>query len=388
MRVAVIGAGIIGASVARELAVSGVAVTIFERHHPGSGTSGTTFGWVNSHEKRPDSYHRLNVEGCRQHQRLAEDTAGSPPWFFPTGNLEWADDAAGQQALEARVRRLQDLDYPCRWLDADGATELEPDLRLPPGVTSAAFFPEEGYVAPALLLARLLGEAKDRGAVLRCPIQVLALEPAPGGVDVCLADGERQRFDRAVSCVGRWTSQLGATFGAGVPLADPDQPGGPAVGLLGYTAPTVGRLSRILTTPRINVRPDGGGRLVLQALDLDGRADPASPPGPSSHLGAVLVDRMAEVLALADQARLDAVRVGQRALPADGRTVAGFADHGSCYVVATHSGITLGPLLGRLAAAEILDEQPAPLLADFRPGRFSGSGGPVTVTAARRPGEQ
>ena len=36
-----------------------------------------------------------------------------------------------------------------------------------------------------------------------------------------------------------------------------------------------------------------------------------------------------------------------------------------------HSGITLAPLVGRLAAAEILDRVEVDLLAPFRPGRYN-----------------
>ena len=40
------------------------------------------------------------------------------------------------------------------------------------------------------------------------------------------------------------------------------------------------------------------------------------------------------------------------------------------YVVASHSGVTLGPLWGRVAAAELLDGVPDPRLAPYRPARF------------------
>jgi len=55
-------------------------------------------------------------------------------------------------------------------------------------------------------------------------------------------------------------------------------------------------------------------------------------------------------------------------IPADGLTVAGHVDDGGrLYVVATHSGVTLAPLLGRIAAAEIVDETLNEVLGPFRP---------------------
>lgn len=389
MRIAVIGAGIIGASVARELARHGGDVTIFDQHHPGAGTSGTTFGWVNSHEKHPEAYHHLNARACLEHRRLARDPGSSPPWFFPTGNLEWASDRAGHEALHARVRRLHDLDYPTQWLDPATAAQLEPDIRIPPQADSIAFFPDEGFVSPQLLLARLLGEARELGAVLRYPATVSAVEPRSDRVDVRLEGGDGQAYDRAVSCAGRWTPQLSQTWGRAVPLADPDEAGGTAVGVLAYTSPVPARVSRVLTTPRINVRPDGGGRLVLQSLDLDHEADPAQPPDRTSPIATELSERLDEILPLGRPAMIESVRVGQRPLPVDGLTIAGFADdHERCYVAATHSGVTLGPLLGRLIASELLDTDRSAMLTNFRPSRFNDQGGEVTVAAARRPGEQ
>ncbi|MPZ62148.1 MAG: FAD-dependent oxidoreductase [Propionibacteriales bacterium] len=388
MRVAVVGAGVVGASVARELVLRGANVTMFEQDHPGAGTSGTSFAWINSHEKRPDSYHRLNVAGCAEHERFAAAAKGSQRWHFATGNLVWAESATERDVLERRVKRLEHHGYPCRWLDPNDVRLLEPDVRVPPSVERVAYFVGEGYVLPTLLLARLLGEARDRGAELRYPARVRSVEPNKHGVDL-VVDGQRERFDRVVSCVGRWTHDLVATAGAHLPLVDPEEAGGPAVGFLAYTGPSLSRMSRVLTTPRISIRPDGGGRLVLQALDLDTAADPASPPGPGSTESTILSERLGEVLTLGRSATIESIRVGQRVLPADGHTVAGFADEGEgLYVVATHSGVTLGPLLGRLVAAELLDHEESSLLADFRPDRFRDWDGAVTVAPTRGLGEQ
>jgi len=40
-------------------------------------------------------------------------------------------------------------------------------------------------------------------------------------------------------------------------------------------------------------------------------------------------------------------------------------------MIATHSGVTLGPLLGRLLADEIVRGAPSAMLAPFRPDRFA-----------------
>ena len=376
MRVVVIGAGVVGAAVAAGLTRQGASVTVLEARHPGAGTSGTTFAWINSANKAPKPYFALNYAGVRAHHTLA---AGGAPWFFPTGNLERATTDEHRAVLAARIDRLRDWDYPARRLTAAQAGELEPDLVTPPGA-DYAFYPEEGHVHPIPLLARLLGEARDNGAILHTGARVTEVD----GGKVRTEDGALHGADIVVTCAGRWTTEVAALAGADVPMLDPDLAGSPTVGFMVTTAPLPVRLSRMLTTSRLNVRPDGGGRLLLHALDLDGAADPALPVTPG--LVADVAGRLPAVLAGADDVPVDQVRIGQRAIPADGRTVAGFtsAQH---YVVATHSGVTLAPLLADLVADEVFGVE-SPLLTPFRPDRFAAGTPYSAPKPARRPGEQ
>ncbi|MET9860466.1 FAD-dependent oxidoreductase [Streptomyces smyrnaeus] len=386
MRTAVVGLGVIGASVARSLALAGAEVTVFERTAPAAGTTGTSFAWINSHQKNPLAYHELNVAGIAEHQALQE--AGGQ-WFFPSGNLEWAQ-GAGRERLSAAVDELRDRAYPVEWITAARARELVPDLRTPPEVSEVAWYPQEGYVLPVALLARLWGEARDHGAKLRCPEEVTGITEDGGGARVALASGATEHFDTAVLATGRWTEALAGRSGMALPMADPDAAGSATVGLLGYTAPLPSRVGRVLTTPELNVRPEGAGRLVVQGLDLDGDADPADvPPAGGAH-ARELCARLRNLLAGTEGAYLESLRVGRRSMPADGRTAAGFSPSGAVYAIATHSGITLGPLLGRLAAEEIVAGKESELLAQFRPARFSGvdKDSLAPLTPARFAGQQ
>ncbi|MFF8286742.1 NAD(P)/FAD-dependent oxidoreductase [Streptomyces albus] len=386
MRVAVVGLGVVGASAARALALAGAEVTVFERAAPAAGTTGTSFAWINSHQKNPLPYHELNIAGMAEHGALQEDGG---QWFFRTGNLEWAVGAGRSRLVEA-VAELRRRGYPVEWITAGQARRLVPDLRVPDEVTDIAWYPEEGYVLPAALLARLWGEARDHGAALRCPEEVVDLAAGPKRAELHLASGARETYDVVVLAAGRWSEQLAARCGVTLPMADPEAAGSATVGFLGYTAPLATRLDRVLTTPTLNVRPEGGGRLVVQGLDLDADADPAAVPDTTGSQARELISRLRGLLAGTEGARLDSLRVGQRSMPADGLTVAGFGAAGSVYAIATHSGITLGPLLGRLAAEEIVQGKESALLAAFRPDRFTGvdKSDLAPLTPARFAGQQ
>jgi glycine/D-amino acid oxidase-like deaminating enzyme len=371
VRVAVVGGGLIGAAVARELQLRGAQTIIYEARAPGRGTSSTSFAWVNSHDKEPRFYHELNVAGMAAHAELQASLGPEPKWLFSTGNLVWAVGAEGRARFDRTCERLDSWRYPLRRLTLAQARQLEPDVRLPKRTNEVAFFPNEGYVLPLVLLGRLLGDAIDAGAELRCPAHVDAVVLTSRGAQVLLADGTTDLVDVAVCCAGRWTANILARAGYALPMVDCETPGSAGVGYLGYTRPTEIRLGRVLTSPRLNVRPDGGGRLVLQALDLDESADPARPPATDGTIAQELRVRLGEVLRGGELAELAAVRVGQRPIPRDGLTVAGRVDGaGRLYAVVTHSGVTLAPLLGRLAADEIVEESEQEILRPFRPHRL------------------
>lgn len=375
MRVIVIGAGVVGAAVAAGLTRRGASVTVLEAAYPGAGTTGSTFAWVNSANKEPEPYFALNYAGVLAHHALAE---GGAPWFAPTGNLERATTDEHRAVLASRLERLSVRNYPAHRLTASEARELEPDLVAPPGA-EYAFYPEEGTAQPLPLLARLLGEARDRGAVVHSGAAVTEVD----GGTVRTAGGTRHDADIVVSCAGRWTEQVAALAGAHVPMLDPAVAGAVTAGLLISTTPLAIRLSRKLTTSHLNVRPDGGGRLLLHALDLDGAVDPVAPPPPD--LVRTALERLVDVLAPVDGLEMERAWVGQRAIPGDGRTVAGFTSS-QHYVVATHSGVTLAPALADLVAGEVFGVESS-LLAPFRPDRF-GAGTSYAPTQARKPGEQ
>ena len=362
LRVAVVGAGVLGAAVAAGLVRRGAEVVLLERDVPGAGTSGTTVAWINANNKDPGHYFAFNHAAVRAHHALA---AGVGDWFVPTGHLEVAAGDEHRERLAARVAKLRGRGYPARYVTADEARALEPDLTLP-GEADHVFFPEEAHAHPTRLLGRFLGEARDGGARVETGAEVREIASSPTGVTLLLNGGREVSADVAVTCTGRWTQELIAS----VPMLDP-RVAGPAVNAyVGVTGPVPARLSRYVTTGGLSMRPDGGGRILVHAPDLDATADPAVEPAPA--VAEEMLNRLTGVLAPPLQgARVERLAVGRRAIPGDGLTVAGFADdHARVYVVATHSGITLSALLAEEVAAEVHGSESV-WLGRYRPARFA-----------------
>jgi len=370
-RTVVIGAGVIGAAVALRLAQRGNLVTLVDAGRPGGGTSGTSFAWLNANAKIPRGYFELNLWGMRAHRALANELGGT--WYRPVGNLEWAT----ADELPARVERLRSWGYAARDISRAEAAALEPALRALEDASGEdapelAFFPEEGFVLAGQLIARLITAAKSHGAT------VITSEPVVGfdlrGVRIVaarLGSGERLCADEFVCCAGWQTAQLAALAGASVPLVSPDSLESASPALVAYTAPAPFRVRRVLHTPDVNIRPTEGGQLLLEAGDLNRLAHASTPSDQVAGAAAELLRRAARILP-AHAMALERAQVCIRPLPTDGYPIVGWArEVERCYIMVTHSGITLAPYLAILAAGELCDREPAFALAPYRPNRFA-----------------
>ena len=114
MKTIVIGAGVMGASVAYRLAQAGAAVTVLEATRIGGGTSGISFAWTNAHKKPPKPYHDLNVAGMKAHAALA-DEFGATPWWHGGGSLEWEAEP-DRTAQRENIEQLRSWGYAAEWI--------------------------------------------------------------------------------------------------------------------------------------------------------------------------------------------------------------------------------------------------------------------------------
>lgn len=373
MKAIVVGAGALGASVARSLAISGEDVVLLDQRGAGTGTSATTFAWTNANRKDDPAYHRLNAAGMREHATLDAQLPGEQA-YFPSGALQWADSAS-EAWLASNVQRLRSLDYPARWVSRAEAARIAGELRIPADATAFAHFPGEGYVLPERLVANLVADAERHGAVLSIG-EVVAVDDSAQAASVTLADGQVVTGDRVVLATGRWTRRLAADIGIDLPMLTDVDRGSPTVGLLGHVQAPEIDLRCVIHSPTLNLRPAAGGSAVVQALDLNSDVDPAVPPTSDGPIAATIARRLAELLP-DHSGHIDIdLRIGIRSLPADGHTIAGYASpHPRIYCLVSHSGITLAPVLGRLVAAEVSTGREQDLLNAFRPGRFAGRDG-------------
>jgi glycine/D-amino acid oxidase-like deaminating enzyme len=110
---------------------------------------------------------------------------------------------------------------------------------------------------------------------------------------------------------------------------------------------------------------------MLHADDVDDELAPEAEPDVESPIVQQMLRRAAAVLPGIGQVAAEAVRIGIRAIPADGLSAVGpMPGIDGYYAVVTHSGVTLSPFLARAVAAEIVSDSREEQLEAFRPGRL------------------
>ncbi|WP_433606150.1 NAD(P)/FAD-dependent oxidoreductase [Dactylosporangium sp. CA-139114] len=373
-RIVIVGAGIIGATLAARLAGAGADVTLVDARRPGTATSATSLAWLNANQKLPRHYHDYSVRAMHEWRELM-DGFGRPDWYVPTGGLSWAESDSDRRRLAERLDRLRDWGYPAVELTPRQAVELEPALRVP-GTALVASFPAEGYVHGRPAVDAFVTRARAAGARVVVTGGDVLVEAGAGGVSaVRLPDGGRLDADVYVSCAGWRTGRLLEPLGVVVPIVPGDAPGSSAPCVVTRVAGpgTHSPVGRLVHPPGLSLRPALGGGLQLEAGDLNDLVDVHTTQEDLDRHGETLLRRAERVIPGLAARPIENVRCF-RPLPVDGHPLTGWLPTlPNTYLIVSHSGMTLAPLLARHAATEILDGTDHDELAAYRLTRFATS---------------
>lgn len=364
MKAIVIGAGVLGASAAYQLAKRGVEVTIIDKGVPGDAASAASFAWLNSHTKDPQDYHNLNVISIAEWNSIARELRSSA-WLHQEGNVDIANNATDAEELVARVERLNSYGYAAIPLSPSELTRLDPVIRVREEYEFAVFYPGEGHITVPLLIHDLLGAAKAHGATVLGGAKVVDLVNAGNTVrGVVLENGDRIESDVVVLAAG---AGIGGVMEAqGVDVSTEGTPG-----ITVTTSPGTSNLTTMLHAPGLSIRPDTSGRLIIRSSKSDTQIDRSAWTLPKEAVHE-LIGQLADTVTDVDPASVqgERIKIASRPYPFDGLPVVGDWDGlPGLYVMTMHSGVTMGALMGRLAAEEITTGERAQLLEGFRPSR-------------------
>ena len=408
-RAAVVGAGIVGLSVAWFLQEEGFEVTVFDARGVASGASAGNAGWITPGMVSPlpepgvvgyalrsllrrDSPLRVTPSALPSTARfLTSFAVNCTParWKHGVESLVGISALAldSYDALERGgvKAELSPAAIVMAFGDAGEAAPVEHELGVIGEAGSALDVTElsqrelreerpllsararnglklEGqrYLQPLEYTQGLAESFRSRGGVIMSGIRVDRVGPADGGKVTLVTAGKQAAFDVTVLASGAWLTRLGKSAGVRSPLAA----GRGYSFVVKTTTPLAGPL--YLPSLRVACTPTPGGMRVAGTMEFRS----ADAPLDRRRIDAI-VRSAKDYLDGVHWASIRDVWVGPRPVTADGLPLIGATKQAGVYVAGGHGmwGMTLGPATGRLLAEFIAKRECPAALRLFDPCR-------------------
>lgn len=379
--VVIVGAGVIGLSLAFELAKRKVRVLVIERDGVGAGATGVAAGMLApSSEAEYESLDlaRFALDSLARYPEFVqaiERTSGLTCGYRQDGTLLVAPTRDDEEEL-GRLRRFQErLGLPASWLGPQEIRELEPHVS--PRVARALFAPRDHQVDPralvtaleravTMLAGRVVVNARATGFdTQRGRLSAVTGVRVRGGGEAdhsgkILNEPFAVRCDAAVLAAGAWSSQ-GVVWPASPLSVRPVK--GQLVRLRGAEL-----LRHVVRAPQVYLVPRGGGELVVGATMEEQGFDPTPTAGAVMDLlwnARLIVPEVYEM-------QLAEIDVGFRPATRDHLPVIGETDVPGLYAATGHfrHGVLLAPATAGMLAELIVDGRLEQTLLPFRPERL------------------
>lgn len=368
--VAVIGGGLVGCSLAFELARRGASVQVLERGRPVREATWAAGGMLSPLSERlsPGPFLELGLTSLDRYPTFVDsvrEASGLPVEIVESGKLVVTFDPEGVERLwEAHVAGGSLRSGRIRRLSRSEVREREPTLS--PEVRGGLLFPDEGQVDNRLLGRAVSRAAEAAGARIRVGSPVRAIRSTDGRCEgLELQDGTPVNAGSVVVAAGAWSGEIG-----GLPRPLPVHP---VRGQMVSLDRGASLLETVVETPEAYLIPRRGGPLVVGSTMEDAGFEVETT---DTAIGNLVDAARRAVPGLGEHPPLERW-AGLRPGTPDGLPVLGpDPEVQGLYYATGHfrNGILLAPATAETLAASILgDDPPALDLAPFRPDRFPTS---------------
>lgn len=383
-RIAIIGGGITGASVAYHLSQkTDATITMYERHSLASETTTKSASFLGYRGGTTATQLRLKRRGIREYNQLLNEPH-SHAFYWPTGRLQFASSVEGARELERtyeesreRSERLGEVEGPITYLEDGqlaGAMVL-PDLELEK-ITGTIYQPNVGYVHPFELAYEYIERAKNNDVEFRVNTQVTDVTTDGGRVTGVVADGTHEAADYVVGAAGPWNVSIADWIGLDIPvrhslapalILDPQTETSNRYPSLGHHESGVYLREHPNDTVFVGHYP-GGYDEVGTSYD-PGAVDDDVP----DDVLDVMIDAVQEFVPYLYDAEIAEEWVGVRSLTPDTDPIIGWTDVEG-YLVASYNatGIQYAPAAGKIIADQIVDGDPTNYYDGVSITRFDG----------------
>ena len=208
----VVGAGVIGLSIAWELRRRGRSVVVLDRGKAGREASWMSAGMLAPETEMGFEDEALYVLGRESMERWSgfveelERESGISVDFRTEGILHVAVDRDEAEALRRQYEFQKEQGLDVSWLTGAEAREIEPFLA--PRLPAAVFSRSDRQVDNRLLVEALVTAFVKEGGVLMEGSPVKAIEPGEIKPAVVLGDGRRLEAEQVILCAGAWSRSI------------------------------------------------------------------------------------------------------------------------------------------------------------------------------------
>jgi glycine oxidase len=377
LRVAIVGAGVIGLGIAWRLAAHGASVQVLDRAAAGSGASHAAAGMLAAcceAEPGEEALVALGREAQARWPAFAAEllqATGIDVELRQEGTLVVALTADDQARLHHQLAFQQGLGLPVQWISAAETRRREPHLAGK--LAGAVFSPEDHQVDNRKLAAALRVAAETAGARITEHQKVESISCKGGRVDgIVLAGGAILAAEAVILAAGAWSRTI-----AGVP-PDLRPPVRPIKGqMLALRMDAANPLLRhVLWAPGAYMAPRRDGRLLIGATVEEKGYDTTLTAGGLLSL----LEGAWRVIPAIEELPIDEMWVGHRPGSRDDAPILGAGPlEGLLYATGHHrNGILLAPVTAESMARLVLEGDIDPLIRPFGMDRFL----PSPATAA------
>jgi glycine/D-amino acid oxidase-like deaminating enzyme len=214
--VIIIGAGVIGASIAFHLTRHGIKPLLVEKSDPAAGSSGACDGLVFLQTKKPGLHLKLALESRKRFDRL-KDQLGSAIEFRNPGGMCLIENEAELAAMQLFVEEQRRSGLDVALIDGDEARRREPCLSRK--VIAATFSALDSQVNPYALTFGFLRAAKSAGARVLTGAAIEGIEGVSGKTTGVFTRSRRISAPIVVNAAGALAAEVGRMAGLKIPIA-------------------------------------------------------------------------------------------------------------------------------------------------------------------------
>jgi glycine oxidase len=362
--IVVIGAGIIGCAIARELAARGASVSMLDGRGAGSGATHASGGMLAPYTEAADAgpLLALGVRSLALFDDLVRAVEGETQiavGYRRNGTLHIAHGDATLAEFEALASVLRGLNVAAERLSASQARALEPNLA--DDLSGGLLISTQGLLSAPDFARALLVSAQRHGARLLEPTPARRITPRDGGIAVTTDRGIVEART-VVLAAGAWSGQIRIDGVDSLPVR-------PVRGQLLHLKWAGTPVSRITWDEHCYLVPWADGTLLVGATVEEAGFDEHATVGGVRGL----LDAVSGLFPAAGRAELLSVRVGLRPAGPDALPIIGWSDVVPGLMYATghyRNGVLLAPLTAQLVADAIVDHHLDHDLSLTVPGRI------------------